>query len=55
MPRGWHQYIFVDAVEDTMRHCPDRKVFGSDIERQLDIIKYLQGTAKTKEMLVNMI
>lgn len=81
-PNSSEWIIFVDAVEDTMRHCqdkkksydrlklyftwlnrnydtsfmldeicPDRKAFESDIERQLDIIKYLQGTPKTMDML----
>ncbi|MBU3145648.1 hypothetical protein [Clostridium sp. CF012] len=81
-PNSSDWIILVDAVENTMRHCqdkrksydrlklyftwlnrnydtcfmldeicPDRKAFGSDIERQLDIIKYLQGTPKTMEML----
>ncbi|MCB2291333.1 hypothetical protein LGK97_16525 [Clostridium sp. CS001] len=79
---SWDWITFVDAVEETMRHCqdkkksydrlklyftwlnrnygtrfiideicPDRKAFESDIERQLDIVKYLQGTAKTMDAL----
>jgi hypothetical protein len=82
-PNSLDWNVLVDAVEDTMRQCqdkkksygrlklyftwlnrnydthfmldeicPDRKAFESDIESQLDIIKYLQGTPKTMETLV---
>jgi hypothetical protein len=43
--RNYDTHFMIDEI------CPDRKAFDSDIERQLDIIKYLQGTAKTMKNL----
>lgn len=43
--RNYDTHLMIDEI------CPDRKAFESAIERQIDIIKYLQGTPKTMEDL----